>query len=191
MPIAFYLTHPQVVIDPAVPVGEWGLSRLGKSRARAAARSTWVSGVTRIVASAERKAIETAVIVGAVLGIDTEIDARFNENDRSVTGFLPLDEFEAVADAFFADPDKSVRGWERAIDAQHRIVSAVDLVLGDGKRTGNVLFVGHGAVGTLLLCSCGGMRIARQHDQPAGGGSLFAFDIVSRSLVFGWRPGDS
>lgn len=36
------------------------------------------------------------------------------ENDRSSTGFLPPEEFEVVADAFFAQPGVSVRGWETA-----------------------------------------------------------------------------
>ena len=39
------------------------------------------------------------------------------ENDRSATGFVPAEEFEALADTFFADPHTSIRGWERAIDA--------------------------------------------------------------------------
>jgi broad specificity phosphatase PhoE len=190
MATAYYLTHPQVVIDPAVPVKEWVLSATGRSRAAAAARSAWVNRVSRIVTSAERKAIETGAIVGGALGIAPESDGRFDENDRSAAGFLPPDEFEAVADAFFAVPAKSAFGWERAIDAQRRIVAAVDHILNNG-TTGDILFVGHGAVGTLLLCHCAGLRIARQHDQPAGGGNLFAFDIPSRGLIFGWRPAES
>ena len=46
------------------------------------------------------------------------------ENDRSATGFLPREEFWATADLFFAHPTESIRGWERAIDAQARIVAA-------------------------------------------------------------------
>lgn len=190
MATAFYLTHPQVAIDPAVPVKQWGLSETGSARAIAASRARWASGIRRIVASAERKAIETATIFAAPRGIAIESDAAFNENDREATGYLPPPEFEAVADAFFARPVESVRGWERAIDAQARIVAAVDRALAR-PGPGDVLFVGHGAVGTLLLCRLSGWPIDRSRDQPAGGGNLFAFDIATRRPMFGWRPADS
>ncbi|WP_306235158.1 hypothetical protein [Bradyrhizobium sp. Bra64] len=34
-------------------------------------------------------------------------------------------------------------------------------------RPGDILFVGHGAVGTLLFCHFSGHPIDRVHDQPA------------------------
>lgn len=52
-----------------------------------------------------------------------------HENDRSATGFLMPDEFQAAANQFFAQPQISVRGWERAADAQLRIVREVEHVL--------------------------------------------------------------
>jgi hypothetical protein len=52
-----------------------------------------------------------------------------------------------VADQFFGQPLDSIRGWERAIDAQVRIVRDVEHVLARN-RSGDVIFVGHGAVGT-------------------------------------------
>lgn len=112
-----------------------------------------------------------------------------HENDRSATGFLPPSEFEAVADQFFANPHSSIRGWERAIDAQHRIVSEVDTVLGTN-GAGDIAFVGHGGVGTLLLLSLSGREIGREADQPAGGGNYFAYDIGARRVIHSWRPID-
>lgn len=57
-----YLTHPEVVIDPDVPVPDWGLNALG--RARVAALAERLSGrlsdaSLHVVSSAERKALET------------------------------------------------------------------------------------------------------------------------------------
>jgi broad specificity phosphatase PhoE len=190
MTTAYYLTHPQVVIDPNVPVKQWGLSEVGRGRAEAAARAPWAAGVLRIVASAETKATQTAAIFAASRRIGFERDAIFNENDRESTGYLSAAEFETVADSFFAEPQQSVRGWERAVDAQARIVSAVDSAL-TTPASGDVLFVGHGAVGTLLLCHVAGWTISRERDQPAGGGNLFAFDIPTRRLMFSWRPAES
>ena len=187
---AVYLTHPQVAIDPAVSVPDWGLSALGRARAEIAARQAWTGRLSRIVASAERKAVETAEILAAPRGLSVEIRERMHENDRSATGFLPPDEFEAVADAFFAAPQESVRGWERAIDAQARILAEVDSALAGhagGRSGGDVAFVGHGGVGTLLWCALAGEAIDRRFDQKAGGGCLFSFDIATRRVQEGWR----
>ena len=184
--IVRYLTHPQVQIDPDVPVPQWGLSPVGRARTEAVARAGWLARTTQIVSSGERKAIETAEIIAARLGLMIEIREAMHENDRSATGFLKPAEFEQVADRFFAEPHLSVRGWERAIDAQARIVREAEAVL-SRNRPGDVLFVGHGAVGTLLFCHTAGHPIDRVHDQPAGGGNVFAFARDGRQVVHGWR----
>ena len=189
MPILYYVTHPQVQIDAAVPVPEWGLSDIGRARAVAMLDQPWVGSIRRIVSSAERKAIETGEILARHLGLAVEVREAMHENDRSATGFLPPPEFEAVADQFFANPHKSIRGWERAIDAQQRIVSEVEAVL-DAAVGGDVAFVGHGGVGTLLLLSLSNREISREADQPAGGGNYFAYDTGARRVVHGWRPID-
>jgi len=184
--IVRYLTHPQVQIDPDVPVPQWGLSPVGRARTEAVASGSWLANTTQIISSGERKAIETAEIIAAALGITIEIREAMHENDRSATGFLKPTEFEAVADQFFAQPDISVRGWERAIDAQARIVREAEAVL-SRNRAGDVLFVGHGAVGTLLFCYIAGHPIDRAYDQPAGGGHVFAFARETRQILHGWR----
>src|SRR5947209_6937321 len=181
-----YLTHPQVNIDPSIPVPGWGLSEVGKARTEALTVAGGLSGTTQVISSGERKAIETAEIIADKLGIIVEVREAMHENDRSATGFLEPDEFEAVADQFFTHPLISIRGWERAADAQMRIVREVEEVLGRG-RSGDVLFVGHGAVGTLLFCHYSGVPIDRAHDQPAGGGHCFAFAKEGRRILHSWR----
>ncbi len=185
----YYLTHPQVMIDPNVPVPEWGLSQIGRDRLAVLLQSKLLRGVQRIISSGERKAIETGGIIAKALGLEIEILEASHENDRSATGFLPPPEFEAVADEFFAKPAESVRGWERAIDAQARIVSAVEQALAGapGKCT---LFAGHGGVGTLLMCQVGGYPIQRMRDQPPGGGNYFSFGWQPAALMHGWRACD-
>ena len=183
-----YVTHPQVAIDPAVPVPQWGLSQLGADRARIAARQPWVARFGRIVSSGEVKAIETARILAEPRGIDVEIVEGMHENDRSATGFLPPDQFEAAADWFFANPDQSFKGWERASDAQARIVDHVERLLRDHDKRQPIAFVGHGGVGTLLKCHLSGRPIGRDRDQPSGGGNLFAFSLEAMRLSCDWTP---
>jgi len=184
--LARYLTHPQVTIDSTVPVSSWSLNSVGRARAEAAGNAAWLSDTTQIVSSGERKAVETAEIIARKMRIAVEIREAMHENDRSATGFLKPDEFEAVADQFFSRPHTSIRGWERAADAQLRIVREVEQVL-VRKQAGDVLFVGHGAVGTLLFCHYSGFAIDRVHDQPGGGGHCFAFAKEGRRILHPWR----
>lgn len=185
--IAYYLTHPQVDVAPSAPVPSWSLSELGRRRMDSVASRPWLRAVARVVSSDERKAIETAAIVASAIGIAAEIGADMGENDRSATGFLEPMAFEHAADRFFAEPDVSWLGWERAVDAADRIARAIDRFLMDHGST-PILFVGHGAVGTLLKCRLGGRTISRQEDQPAGGANVFAFRLSNRALLCDWTP---
>ena len=187
----YFITHPNVVISREVPVPQWPLSELGLSRMRAGLKQPWVREITAVYCSAERKAIDGAGILAKHLSLDFTALAELGENDRSATGFLPPQEFEHIADAFFAHPHESVRGWERAIDAQTRIARAVENVVRSNSRSGAIAIVSHGAVGTLLYCHLAGEEIDRRWDQPAnGGGNFFRFTLEPLMAHSWWRPID-
>jgi broad specificity phosphatase PhoE len=192
MPTLYFITHPDVVIDPAVPVPDWPLSARGRSRMRAALTQPWLASVGSLWSSQERKALDAAGILANHLRLPVRQITELGENDRSATGYLPRAAFEAVADQFFAQPDQSVRGWESAIDAQRRIVAAVDRIIADAGPDGtDIAVVSHGGVGALLLCHLLGCPITRVHDQPANnGGNMFAFDTVTRRPLGLWQPID-
>lgn len=186
-----FISHPNVVVDPAVPVPRWPLSEIGKARMREGLKQPWIPGVASIYSSTEQKAIDTARILASHLSIDFEQVEDLGENDRSSTGFLDPDEFEVVADEFFAHPDRSVRGWERAADAQRRIVRAVTAIEQRDRNVGNIAIVSHGAVGTLLYCHLTGRPISRQWDQPPnGGGNFYTFTLAPPRAYAGWAAMD-
>ena len=188
MSIIHFITHPEVVIDPSVPVPDWPLSPEGISRMALAISRPWMGNVAAVFCSAERKAIDAAQMIADRFGLSPTVVNELGENDRSATGYLPKAEFEAVADAFFARPDKSVRGWERAADAQHRIVAAVERIFATPPDQGDIAVVFHGGVGALLLCHLKGVPISRTEDQPGGGGgNVYSFDKNKRTLLTGWR----
>ena len=194
MPTIFFITHPDVVIDPAVPVSDWPLNERGRARMHEMTAHPWASGVRRIFASGERKARDGAEVLADALSLaGYSVVDDLGENDRSATGYLPKQEFEATADAFYARPQESVRGWERAVDAQARIVRAVDRIVSQTPADGDVAIVGHGGTGTLLYCHLAGLPIDRRYDQPAtNGGNWFAFDRASRKLLRdGWQSIDA
>lgn len=182
-----YLTHPQVQIDPSVSVPEWGLSDLGAARANLFASLDVLKSTRVIVSSAETKAIETATAVSDVINVPVQIREQTHENDRSATGFLEPEEFERVATRFFESPEDSIRGWERAVDAQARISREAAQIVKDNPE-GDLLMVGHGGVGTLLYCQLAALEISRQHDQPAGGGNVFSYDLNSETILHPWMP---
>jgi broad specificity phosphatase PhoE len=176
-----FVTHPEVRVDPSVPVPDWGLSDTGRNRMRAFRPGR----VAAIWCSEERKAREAAEILANGLGLPVRTLYELGENDRSATGFLEPQAFEAMADRFFAEPASSVEGWEPAIAAQRRVIAAADHVLTESPP-GDVAIVAHGGVGTLLLCALRGLPITRALDQP-GQGHWFAFERDGRRVLHGWR----
>ena len=185
----YFITHPNVVISKDVPVEKWPLSELGRDRMRAALKQPWMKDISAIYCSTEQKAIDGARIIGDHLSLPFQKITELGENDRSSTGYLPADEFERVADEFFAHPDKSVRGWERAIDAQQRIVTAVEKLSSTDQSSGDLAIISHGAVGALLYGALLGFPIDRKWDQPGnGGGNYFCFSLNSHHAHLSWRP---
>lgn len=192
MPRHFYfVTHPDVVINPKVPVTMWPLSDVGRARMRSGLSQPWTQAITSIYCSTEQKAIDGAEILGNHLSLPVRQLAALGENDRSATGYLPPTQFEKVADEFFASPEQSVLGWERAVDAQARICNAVSALALSDETHGAIAIVSHGAVGALLYCKLSGVPISRQWDQPpTRGGNYFSFALNPVAVFSGWRAYD-
>ncbi len=182
----FFITHPEVVIDPETPVERWHLSNDGVAHMRLFASSAAVAGVGAVWASRETKAIEAAGILGGALGLGTSVSGALGENDRRATGFLPPTEFECVADRFFAEPAVSVRGWERATDAQSRVRKAVAAIVAE-HRKGDLAIVTHGAIGTLLYYALSEHPISRSFDQPFQG-HYWTATMPNLKPDEGWKP---
>lgn len=179
-----YISHPEVVIDPAVAVPQWGLTDVGRRRMELACAEQWMAGVGRVIASAETKSLQAAAILAGALDLDVEVRSRTGETDRSSTGFVPHDEHERLADAFFAAPEKSIDGWEPAIDVQTRVFDALADLLSSPEP---VVAVGHGGAGTLLYCRFAGVPIARSEDQSSPG-NYFTVDLTTGRPIHSWQP---
>jgi broad specificity phosphatase PhoE len=183
-----FLTHPEVVIDPAVPVPEWPLSPVG--RRRMAWFGEIMSGrpVAAVWSSDERKALDGAEILAARLNVPHRVHPHLGENERSSTGYVAPPEFWEIVDAFFGHPDESIRGWETARAAQARIVGTIDQVVASESAIGDIVVVSHGGVGRLLCAHLQGVEIGTE-DRPShsGGGCWMEFDRATRLIVSPWR----
>jgi broad specificity phosphatase PhoE len=177
------VTHPEIVVDPAVPVPRWHLSDQGVARMRAFARRIPAPGA--VWSSDETKAIEAAGLLSAWHGLPVAVHKGLAEIDRSGTGYLPHDEHFAVADQAFANPHASIRGWERIFDAQARMVAATETILA-AHKSGDLALVCHGGVATLLRCALLGVTIDRALDQPCAG-CVWSFDANTRQVLTGWE----
>ncbi|WP_340645254.1 histidine phosphatase family protein [Phenylobacterium sp.] len=188
MPRIYFLTHPQVVIDPAVPVPRWPLSETGRRRAHLFADRLSGGEVTAVWSSGEQKALDGGAIIAERLGVPRRIDPELGENDRSTTGYIAPPEFWEVVAEFFGKPDESVRGWETARHAQDRIVTAMQRLARDEPTRGDIVVVAHGGVGELLMAHLQKVAVG-QHDKPqhSGGGCWIEIDKSSFGLLAGWR----
>jgi len=187
----YFITHPDVAVDANIPVPRWPLSETGRMRMHLGLRQPWVGGLGAIYCSTEQKALDGAHILAQHRALPVVAIEALGENDRSSTGFLPPPEFEQMADRFFAAPELSARGWERACDAQARIVQAVLRIAQEDRTGGTVAIFSHGAVGTLLYCHLAGEPIDRRWDQPAnGGGNYFCFSLAPDRVDGWWRAID-
>jgi broad specificity phosphatase PhoE len=183
-----FITHPEVVIDPNQPVPEWPLNPIGRARMERFAGLLADRDVSAVYASTERKARDGAVIVAERLGLSYETDEELGENDRSATGYIAPPEFWDVVRDFFGRPHESIRGWERAVDAQARIVRAVGRVLRENETSGDIVVVSHGAVGCLLTAHLQKVEIGQEsRPQHSGGGCFIVIDRDSFTLTQDWR----
>lgn len=191
-----YISHPEVRIDPEVPVPRWGLSEVGQRRIRVLADRPWLAGVGRLVSSDETKAVEAATVLADRLGLEVEIRAATGETDRSATGYVTHARHEELATRYFAEPEASADGWERAVDSQRRVADALADLTGppsapdrDRARPA-VAVVGHGGVGTLLWSLLTGTTIDQANDQP-GQGHYWTWDRDTATMLHDWHPIDA
>lgn len=186
----YFISHPEVNIQPAVPIREWHLSEQGISRMTRMLSQPWVKELSALYSSTEMKAIDGATLLADVLHVPVIRLKELEEMDRDATGFLPRAEFEQVADEFFAKPTESVRGWETAVHAQERISIVLEKIINENLGK-NIAVVSHGGVGALALAKFLSEDISRKFGQPGGGGgNYFVVECESRKIVNGWQKID-
>ena len=183
-----FITHPEVVIDPNQPIPEWPLNVTGRARMERFTSMLADRDVSAVYASTERKAMDGAAIVAERLGLSYGTDEDLGENDRSATGYIAPPEFWEVVAEFFRRPHESIRGWERAIDAQARIVGAVRRILREDETAGDIVVVSHGGVGALLTAHLQKVEIGKEsRPQHPGGGCFIVIDRDSFTMTQDWR----
>ena len=181
---ALYISHPEVVTDPATSVPRWHPTDAATARVRRFAAVLHQLAV--VWASTECKAIEAVGLLAARFSLGIHGYPGLDEIDRSSTGCLPHAGHDRAADALFAHPEISHRGWECAIDVQARAARTWSEIM-EASPPGLVAIVGQGSAGTLLLCRLAAWPIDRRHDAPQAG-CVWIADLATGAVRRGWRP---
>ncbi len=147
--VVVLIKHSMPTIDPDVPPAEWSLSQDGINRCEALAAHLEKFLPAMLVSSPEKKAIETAELVGAKLGLKFSIRDGLCEHRRPGK-FLPSQEFHDNVHRFFDSPASIVYGSESSDQAANRIESEIRRALAMCP-TGNVLLVTHGTAMTSFI----------------------------------------
>lgn len=180
-----------MIVDKDIPVPQWDLSKKGLGRVYKLLQQQWIDTIDVVWSSKEQKAKTTALKITKKLKFKVNYLESLGEMDRSATGYLEPKEFNKVVYQFFAYPNKSIRGWEKANDAQLRIIKAVEKVIRESSEKTNIAVVSHGGVGALLLSKLKHNPISRSDEQTGkGGGNYFVFNTETKKLIQSWKPFD-
>lgn len=151
------LRHSIPEINPDVPAAAWHLSAEGRQRCAALAAQLAAFRPSVIATSTEPKALQTAELVAARLGLSVTTDDALREHDRAGLGYLAPSAFQGAMAAFFARPDEPALGRETAAQARARFGAAVERALA-AHPAGNLVIVTHGTVLTLFTAHHAGIE---------------------------------
>jgi broad specificity phosphatase PhoE len=150
------IKHSLPELDRERPSREWRLNDEGRERSVLLADRLRAFAPFRLFSSDEYKAVETAAIVAAHLGIESETVSSLHEHERRRVGFLSDRQFVAGVRDLFAFPAQIVFGDETADQAYARFAGVVDHLCAR-HATGNLAVVGHGTVISLFVSRRAGM----------------------------------
>jgi len=142
----FLITHAHTQQKRDADAARWDLSPAGYEQVAGLARLPFWNGVGRIVVSSEAK---TRLTVGPVLAerrLPLTVDPRFDELRRG-SGWV--DDYAARVAEVFANPERSIGGWESAAYALARFLEGIH-ALADAFPHEAIALVGHGLTFSLF-----------------------------------------
>ncbi len=148
-PYLILVRHSQTRPDPEIPAAEWRLTATGRARCILLAEKLRSYKPGRFIASVEPKALETAQLAAAALGVPCESAPGLHEHERPERAWLDPADFQATIARLFAEPDQLVFGSETADQASARFTGALTAVL-DRYPDQSIAVVTHATVLTLF-----------------------------------------
>jgi broad specificity phosphatase PhoE len=150
LPNLILIRHSISQPDSTVPSSEWRLTAEGRDLCRPLAHALAPWKPERLICSMEPKAVETAQLTAAEMGVPSGIAAGLHEHDRSNVPYLGSQEaFRDQVANMFTHPDQVVFGMESANQALERFSTAVRR-LQDADPGETLALVTHGTVMSLF-----------------------------------------
>ena len=146
--------HSSPCISDDMSYRDWPLSDEGRKLAVRAAEVIAEVSPGQIFSSDERKALETAKIIGRHCGVDVEVEPDLREHDRTGVTWRDSATRQRELEALFANPSHVVFGRESGSQALRRLTAAIErLTL---RTPGPWVLVTHGTVMALYLAALTG-----------------------------------
>lgn len=149
------IKHARPLVDPARPAHEWKLSEQGRADAARLAEILCPQQPARVYSSDEPKAVETAELITARLGIPLAVAADLHEHDRSNVPHMRSGEFISHMELFFRRPGELTLGRETADECSGRFDSAIQSIRRENTAHSAIAVVTHGTVLALYLAQLG------------------------------------
>lgn len=173
--------HSLPEIDKTLPAREWKLSEEGRVRAEQLAEELRRFQPDVVISSNERKAKETAEIIGRLHQLKFHIAEDLREHDRGNVSPLSQDQFRASVQEFFEKPDELVFGQETAAQTHARFYRAVHSILNEYKNK-TIVIISHGTVISLFVSRLTGSSDFELWNM-LGLPSYIAMDLHSNTLI--------
>jgi broad specificity phosphatase PhoE len=181
----YLITHAHTSQQRDVDAARWRLSEMGVEQAkRLAAHSLW-DEVDRIVLSSEPKTYLTVEPLLASRPLPVTVDARFDELKR--TPEWTYDYAGRVAE-LFANPQRSIGGWEAAAAALARFTDGIDGLRREfpGKK---LALVGHGLTLSLFRAHLLGQgEVSMQDWRTLSFAAVAQVDLNAMTLLADFEP---
>jgi len=180
-----YITHPETIINPQVPIRQWQISKNGKKQINHLLQLSFWKDMDVMYSSNEGKALHTAQEIENHC-VHVKFPMPFGNEDLSEVEriFLRKKEYENTLKAFYSHPDKSSSGWETANDAAERTIRVISQIMEENSDK-TVAIIGHGIVGALLVCFLKKKAPTEQEIQKKLG-SLIHIDWDNKKVLSEW-----
>lgn len=117
--------HGRPIIDPDIPPPQWGLCPEGRDAVAALAEKLASYAPQAAISSPEPKALQTAEIIAARLGLAVVVDHGLHEHKRQHRSFGTEEEFRQRIAQVFAEPGTPSPGGESAEQAGERLAATL------------------------------------------------------------------